>query len=66
MDPGVGSVIPGGPPSDLFLFWPLKPSWDHVVVPENAFKNDPKLAHILVSQEYLGIFPPADAPMYFI
>lgn len=53
-------------PSDLFLFRPLKPSWDHVVVPENALKNDPKLAQILVSLEYLGIFPPADAPTYFI
>lgn len=66
MDPNVGIVIPGGPPSDLFLLWPLKPSRDHVVVPEDAFKNGPKLAQILVSHGDLGIFPPADAPMYFI
>lgn len=60
MDPNVGFVIPGGPPSDLFLFRPLKPSWDHVVVPESAFKNDPKLAQTLVPPEHL------DAPMDFI
>lgn len=68
MDTNVRFVFPGGPPSDLFPSWPgtLKPSWDQVVVSENAFKNHPKLTQILVSHEYLGSASLADARMYFI
>lgn len=64
MDTNTGFVVPGGPPSDLFLFWPStqEHSWD-CAVSEKAFKNYPKLAQMQVSAEYLSI---AEAQKYFI
>lgn len=44
MDTNAGFVFAGGPPSDLFLFWPgsLEPSWDRCCF-QKSFKNQPKL-----------------------
>lgn len=38
-DTNAGFVFPGGPPSDLFLFWPgtLEASWDRAVVSQKGF-----------------------------
>lgn len=60
-----GFVVPAGPPSDLFLFWPgtPEPSRDRALLSgKGFFQNYPKLAQTRVSAERLNM---ADAQTSF-